>query len=166
MHDQHRAPRPALRGAVEPPGQARPLRAGGADPDPAQSATLTIAASVAADAFSRGSQIPVTPSDPTLFYRAASELLCENVAALVVDATVGHGLHAAPTCAGAIADMVEQVMGYPPGDPLTRARADPAGPLRRRADVGRGSGAARATNALRSTFALACESPTSLGIGL
>ena len=31
--DQHRAPRPALRGAVEPPGQARPLRAGGADAD-------------------------------------------------------------------------------------------------------------------------------------
>ena len=56
--DQHRAPRPAVRGAVEPPGQARPLRAGGRRcPTSAQSATLKIAASVAADAFSRGSRV-------------------------------------------------------------------------------------------------------------
>ena len=34
-------------------------------------------------------EIPVTPSDPTLFYRAASELLCENIAAQVVDPTSG-----------------------------------------------------------------------------
>ena len=55
-------------------------------PTAAQNATLKIVSSVAADAFSRGSEIPVTPSDPTLFYRAASEMLCENVAPQVVDA--------------------------------------------------------------------------------
>ena len=56
---QHRAARPALRGAVEPAGQARPVRAGGAGaaarrrPRPRRSRS-----SVAADAFSRGSRDP------------------------------------------------------------------------------------------------------------
>ncbi|HLK88242.1 MAG TPA: hypothetical protein VKZ18_00030, partial [Polyangia bacterium] len=54
-------------------------------PTTAQNTTLQIAGSVAADAFSRGSQTPVTPAYPDLFYRAASEELCENVAKLVVD---------------------------------------------------------------------------------
>ena len=56
---QHRAARPLLRGAVEPAGQARHLRAGGAAAvQPTQTATAKIAAGVAADAFSRGAQSP------------------------------------------------------------------------------------------------------------
>ena len=62
-----------------------------------QTATATIATSVAADAFSRGSQIPVTPSDPTLFYRSATELLCSNIAAQVVDPTAGGGVYTRAT---------------------------------------------------------------------
>ena len=56
-----------------------------------------IAASVAADAFSRGAQAPVTPSEPTMFYRAATEMLCENIAKQVVDGTRRPGLHSAAT---------------------------------------------------------------------
>ena len=61
---------------------------------------MKIAASVAADAFSRGSESPVTPFVPTVFYRAATEMLCENVAALVVDATAGRTPAAAPAANG------------------------------------------------------------------
>src|SRR4029079_7136668 len=86
-------------------------------PSSAQSATATIAQSVAADAFSRGSQIPVTPSDPTLFCRSASELLCSNIAAQVVDPTSGTGVYSMSDVPGAISAMVETLMGYPPEHP-------------------------------------------------
>ena len=61
-------------------------------PTTAQTATARIASSIAADAFSRGAQSPVTPSDPTLFYSSATEMLCENIAVQVVDATTGQRL--------------------------------------------------------------------------
>jgi hypothetical protein len=141
-------------------------------PSSAQTTTATIAQSVAADAFSRGSQVPVTPSDPTLFYRSASELLCSNIAAQVVDPTAGGGVYSMSDVPGAIKNMVETLMGYPPGNPahdqaiqILQAHYDGA---RMTSSSGTGGRATMtsATNALRSTFILACESPTSVGIGL
>jgi hypothetical protein len=133
----------------------------------AQSATAKIASSVASDAFSRGAQTPVTPSDPTLFYSSATEMLCENIAAQVVDATTGT-VWSSSDVSGAIRGMVETIMGYPASHPLhdqavqiltDHNTAAIAAMTTRNA-------ATKATNALRSTFALACESPTALGIGL
>jgi hypothetical protein len=144
-------------------------------PSSTQNATKTIAASVAQDAFSRGSQIPVTPSDPTLFYRSATELLCSNIAAQVVDPTAGGGVYTSTDIAGAIKSMVETVMGYPPTHP---AYAEAGQILQEHFDMARttstggggggrqGGGTTSATNALRSTFILACESPTAVSIGL
>ena len=89
-------------------------------PTSTQNTTLTVAGSVAADAFSRGSQTPVTPAYPNLFYRAATEELCENVAKLVVDATGGPYTSSSTSCAngdGLLTKFVEQVMGLNPGDP-------------------------------------------------
>src|SRR6185369_9478769 len=85
-------------------------------PSSAQSATLRIVSSVAADAFSRGSEIPVTPPDPTLFYRAASEMLCENIALMVVDPTTGTNLYPSTSVSSSIAAMVTNVVGYSAGD--------------------------------------------------
>jgi len=130
---------------------------------------------VATDAFSRGSQIPVTPSDPTLFYRSASELLCSNIAAQVVDPSSGTGVYSMSDVPGAINNMVETLMGYPPGHP---AHAQAVQILQEHYDMARmttstgsngrpgASGTTSTTNALRSTFILACESPTAVGIGL
>jgi hypothetical protein len=139
-------------------------------PSSAQTTTATIAQSVASDAFSRGSQIPVTPSDPTLFYRSASELLCSNIAAQVVDPTSGTGVYSMSDVPGAITNMVETLMGYPPGHP---AHAEAIQILQAHYDGARmttsgtgGRTTTSATNALRSTFILACESPTAVGIGL
>jgi hypothetical protein len=136
-------------------------------PSSTQSATLRIVNSVATDAFSRGSEIPVTPSDPTLFYRAASEMLCENVAGKVVDAT--GSMYQSSSYTTAIADMVSRVVGYSAADShyamavqiLTEHYMNALASTQNT-----GSAAAKATNALRSTFALACQSPTSLSFGL
>ena len=96
-------------------------------PTSAQSTTLTIAGSVAADAFSRGSQTPVTPAYPDFFYRAATEELCENVAKLVVDATGGPYTSSSTSCAngdGLLTKFVEQVMGLNPTDVLHNHAVD------------------------------------------
>ena len=69
-------------------------------PTSTQTATATHRVQRRADAFSRGSQIPVTPSDPTLFYRSATELLCSNIAAQVVDPTAGGGVYTSSDVAG------------------------------------------------------------------
>ena len=129
---------------------------------------------MAADAFSRGSQTPVTPAYPDLFYRAATEELCENVAKLVVDVTGGPYTSSSTSCAngdGLLTKFVEQVMGINPSDPLhAQALEHSREPLRhgRQGEDHRrrrGSSTSRRTP-VRSTFVLACESPTSLGIGL
>jgi len=131
-------------------------------PTSAQKTTITIATALPADAFSRGSEIPVTASDPTLFFRAATEMLCENVATQVVDASSGTSVFASADAQGAMAKMVTDIMGYPPsashyGDALAILKEHYSAVM----------GAKNtATNALRSTFVLACESPTSLSFGL
>jgi hypothetical protein len=140
-----------------------------AKPASDQNKTLTIVSSVAADAFSRGSEIPVTPSDPTLFYRAASEMLCENVAPKVVDPSTGTNVYPSTAVATSIAALVEKIVGYPPAD----SHHDPAVAILTdhynaalASSANTGSTAVKATNAMRSTFALACQSPTSLSFGL
>ena len=148
-------------------------------PTSTQSTTLTIAGSVAADAFSRGSQTPVTPAYPDLFYRAATEELCENVAKLVVDATGGPYTSSSTSCSdgdGLLTKFVEQVMGLNPSDSLHSgalmilenhcALAAKVKTTTTGGGFGGGTSTSAQTNSVRSTFVLACESPSSLGIGL
>ena len=131
-------------------------------PTTAQAATGKIATTVAADAFSRGSEQPVTPFVPTVFYRAATEMLCENVAALVVDSTAGK-VYSSTDVAGAVEDMTTRLLGYPPSD---AHHADAATALQGHYTAVMAVKGNTATTALRSTFALACQSPTSLSFGL
>jgi hypothetical protein len=131
-------------------------------PTNAQAATARLAGSVPADAFSRGSEIPITPSDPTLFHRAAVEMLCENVAAQVIDAADGSGYKSADSEA-ALNDFVTKIMNYPPSHPH---RADALQILKDHLTAVRGQSRTNATQALRSAFVLACESPSSVGVGL
>jgi hypothetical protein len=131
-------------------------------PTTAQAATAKIATSVAADAFSRGAESPVTPNVPTVFYRAATEMLCENVAALVVDSTTGK-IFSSTDVPGAVEDMTTRIIGYPPSDPH---HADAAKALSDHYVAVLAVNRNTATTALRSTFALACQSPTALSFGL
>jgi hypothetical protein len=131
-------------------------------PTTAQAATAKIASSVPADAFSRGAESPVTPSDPTLFFRSASEMLCENLAPQLVDATAGT-VWTSTSLTTALPDMVERVMGYPAADSHHDAAVQI---LQDHYNQVLAVKPNTATTALRSTFALACESPTSVGLGL
>jgi hypothetical protein len=131
-------------------------------PTTAQGATAKIASSIPADAFSRGAESPVTASDPTLFFRSAAEELCENLAPQLVDGT--SPVYMSSDVAGSIANMVTTVMGYSAGDPhyadavsILMDHYNQALPMNK--NMG-------ATIALRSTFVLACESPTSISLGL
>jgi hypothetical protein len=130
-------------------------------PTDVTTAVNRLAGAIPADAFSRGSQLPVTSPDPNLFYRAASELVCEAIAAKVVDATAAT-VYASASFATAIPDMVQKVMALPPSDPHY------AGAVKALTDHYNAALAAKATatSSLRSTFAAACQSPTSLGLGI
>jgi hypothetical protein len=131
-------------------------------PSQAQGATARIAGTVAADAFSRGAETPITPAEPTLFYRAASEMLCENVANQVVDGMTS-SVYMSSGVAAALTDMVERLMGYPPSHPQFAAASNI---LQSHYDAVLAQNRRNTTLALRSAFVLACESPTALGIGL
>jgi hypothetical protein len=132
-------------------------------PTATQTATAAIAGGVVADTFSRGSQTPVTPADPNLFFRAAVEELCQALAPQVVDATA-KSVWSSTTSANvtaAISDMVQRVMGYPPSD---SHYAMAVSILKGHMQSAQAQGGA--STALRSTFVLACESPTSVAVGL
>jgi hypothetical protein len=147
-------------------------------PSSAQNTTLTIAGSVAQDAFSRGSQTPVTPSYPDLFYRAATEELCENIANQAIDATNSPFMSSSSSCSngdGLLTKFVEQVMGINPSDPahdpalmILEGHCTTASKTKSTGGGfgGGGTSASGQTTGVRSTFVLACESPTALGIGL
>lgn len=124
-----------------------------------QRAAFRIAGSLPADTFSRGAESPVTPNTPTLFFRAASEMLCENVAAKVVDVTGSR--YSSKDVDAALADMVVTIMGYTATDPHHDAALQIL-----HAHYGEAVAGGTATNALRSTFSLACQSPTSVSFGL
>ncbi len=129
-------------------------------PNAAQTATATIAGSVVADAFGRGTVAPVTPAFPNLFFRAAVEQLCANLAPQLVDGG-SSSLWSSSNAPAAIDDMVGRVMGYPPSD---QSHAMAASILQQHMQDAQSK--SNASSALRSTFVLACESPTSVSIWL
>lgn len=131
-------------------------------PTNATSALNRLAGALPADGFSRGTEFPVTPADPNLFYRAASELVCEAVATKVVDADSGAVFTSADP-AKAIEDIVSRVMGVPPSDPK---HANSVSILTDHYNAAKATSGGSATNALRSTFSAACQSPPSVALGI
>jgi hypothetical protein len=133
-------------------------------PTDVTTATNRLAGALPADAFSRGSENPVTAPDPNLFYRAASELVCEAIAVKVVDAATAPVFSSANATAvtSAIEEMVNRVMGVPASDPKHTASVKALSDHFNAAKAG----GATATNALRSTFSAACQSPPSLALGI
>jgi len=125
------------------------------------SAMNRLAGALPADSFSRGVAAPVTPTDPSLFFRAASELLCEAVAAKVVDSGAA-AKFTSTDVAGAVEGLVTTLMGVPPSDPQHQAAVTV---LTAHFNDAKTSGAT-ATNAMRSTFSAACQSAPSLALGI
>ncbi len=124
-----------------------------------------IVAGLPSDGYGRGSISPVLPNQPTLFYRAGTENICEAIAALVIDPTTptpGARSWSSAQPTAAIADFVSTVVGLASTDP----RAAPASTLLTSHFTSAVQGGATATNALRSTFIAACLAPSAVSIGL
>jgi len=100
-----------------------------------------------------------------LFYRAATEQLCRSFADSAVDATVGGkpSRYASRMVDAAITDMVRTIMGVLPADPryamLRQILVEHHAAASKTAGIS-------ATDALKSTFVLACSAPTSISMGL
>jgi hypothetical protein len=125
-----------------------------------------IVAGLPSDGYGRGAPIPVLPTQPTLFYRAGLENICQSVAAYVIDGPLpdqpGAKQWSSTAPDAAIADFVSIVMGLPSSDP----RAAPsAAALSSHYAAALATGAS-ANQALTSTFTVACLSPSFIGIGM
>ena len=132
-----------------------------------QTTVPEIVAGLPSDGYGRGAPAPVLPNEPTLFYRAGTENICEAAAALVIDvptakqtANVKQWSSAQP--GPAVADFVQIVMGLPPSDP----RAAAAQALLQTHFTAAVQGGATATAALQSTFVTACLAPSAVSIGM
>jgi hypothetical protein len=114
------------------------------------------------DGYGRGSPIPVLPNQPTLFYRAGVENICEQVAPLVIDANGSKWTSTNPDAA--IADFVATLMGLTPSDPRSAQAVSILKDHYTQAMGGQYG--QKATDALKSTFVVACLSPSFVGIGM
>jgi len=110
------------------------------------------------DGYSRGGEVPVVISDPNLFIRAAGDALCEHFAELVVD---DDSKFPPSEPDAAIEAFVVDLMGLPSSDPRHPGARDILARHFEEADA-----QTNARNALRSTFMVACTSPSVLGMGL
>ncbi len=144
--------------------QMRGFGGGGQSEADQVKSVFRIAGTIAADSFSRGSEVPVTPLSPTLFYAAGSELFCEYVATKAVGT-----VYDTADVDAALAAMVRDVMGYPDSEELTDGTSPAQAArtiLRSHYDEALDVQGSSASLALQSTFALACQAPTSLGLGM
>jgi hypothetical protein len=127
-----------------------------------------IVSGLPSDAYGRGAIAPILPNQPTLFFVAGTENICESVAEQVVDpvreaepSPVKRWSSSEPDAA--ILDFVATVMGLAPSDPrAATARAILASHF---ASAMAKKGATP-TDALRSTFVLACMAPSAISVGL
>jgi hypothetical protein len=127
----------------------------------------SIAAGLPSDGYGRGSVAPVLPNQPTLFYRAGLENICETLAAQTIDVTAANQLPNVKQWVStdpdaAIADFASIVMALAPSDP----RSGPATGVLKSHFTQATAGGATASNALKSTFVAACLAPSSISIGL
>jgi hypothetical protein len=130
----------------------------------------TIAGGLPSDGYGRGSSIPVLPNQPSLFYRAGTENICENVAQLVIDTPTKDQVpnvqqwssSDSPTTV-AIPAFVQTIMGISQGNPSYN---DALGILVAHYNAALEQSGVTATDALQSTFTAACLSPTFVGIGM
>lgn len=132
-----------------------------------QKTVAQIVAGLPSDGYGRGAVAPVLPNEPTLFYRAGMENICASISALVIDTptksqVAGVRQWSSQDPDGAIADFVSTLMAITPSDP----RSAPLVAALKSHYTAAMTQKATATNALRSTFVVACLSPSAVSIGL
>jgi hypothetical protein len=120
-----------------------------------------VASNIPFDGYLRGAEAPALSTQPSPFYRGATESLCGYAASLTVD-KMPMSRYSSSKKDAAITDFVENIMGITPEDPNNVAVTDL---LQAHYDAAIDAGAS-ATDALKSTFIVACLSPTSVAVGL
>jgi len=132
-----------------------------------QATIVEIVPGLPSDGYGRGAVAPVLPNQPTLFFRAATENICEGVASLVIDVPsaqqkpgVKQWSSAQPDAA--ITDFLQIVMALTPSD----ARYAQAQTLLKSHFTAAEQSGASATDALKSVFVAACLAPSAVSIGL
>jgi hypothetical protein len=127
-----------------------------------------VAAGLPSDGYGRGSVAPVLPNQPTLFFRAGTENICEALAAATIDVKSGAQITGTKTWSSsdptsAITDFVGIVMGLVPSDPRY-AQAQTI--LTDHFNQAKGQSGITPTAALQSTFVAACLAPSAVSIGM
>lgn len=125
-----------------------------------------IAAGLPSDGYGRGATAPVLPNDPSVFFQAGIENICKRVAALVIDPAADNQADQRWSSAQpdqAIAAFVATVMGLAAGDPRAPGAIEL---LRAHFQTAVARPGVTATDALRSAFVVACQSPTAISVGL
>jgi hypothetical protein len=115
--------------------------------------------------YSRGASAPLLPREPDLFFSSSVEGLCAEVAARAVDPAVcveGQRCFFSREAHRAVGEVTRVVLSLPSADSRF---ADIEQILTEHYDEATGAGYT-ATDALRSTFVIACSSPLSSAIGL
>ncbi len=124
-----------------------------------------IVSGLPSDGYGRGSVAPVLPNAPSLFFRAGAENICGAIADLVVDPknpVAGQKQWSSAAPGAAAADFVQIVMALTPSD---KRSAPSIAALQSHFDAAVKTGAAP-TDALKSTFVVACLAPSAVSIGL
>jgi hypothetical protein len=135
----------------------------------ASTATIPeIVSGLPSDGYGRGSVAPVLPNQPTLFFRAAAENICETVAQQVIDVPTskqqpGVKQWSSSQSTAAISDFVSLVMGLTTPDPRTVPATQL---LQQHYQAALQQKGTTPTQALQSTFIAACLSPTFVSIGM
>jgi hypothetical protein len=127
-----------------------------------------IVSGLPSDGYGRGAVAPVLPNLPTLFFRSATENICETVAAQVIDVptakqVAGVKQWSSSQPSAAIADFVSLIMGLTTPDPRT---APATALLQQHYQSALQQQGITPTQALESTFVSACLAPTFVSIGM
>ena len=125
-----------------------------------------IVSGLPSDGYGRGSIAPVLPNDPSLFYRAGAENICVSIADLVIDPATQKFPNAKSWAStqgdAAVPELATLLMALTPSD----ARYGAAVEALKAHYASAVQTGATPSDALKSTFVVACLAPSSLSIGL
>jgi hypothetical protein len=133
-----------------------------------QQAIPQIVSGLPSDGYGRGSVAPVLPNQPTLFFRAATENICEVVAQEVIDVPAARQVAGVKQWSSsqpqvAIADFVSLLMGLTTSDPRS---SQATALLQQHFQSASAQAGTTPTAALQSTFVAACMAPSTVSIGM
>ncbi len=121
-------------------------------------AVKTIATVLPADTYARGQTLPALANDPGMFFFASVESICTELAGRVVDVSTNDKYKSSASDA-AISALVHDLMGIAAADD-----AEPIAILSGHFQAAKAAGKT-ASEALKSTFTLACLSPSLVSVG-